>query len=431
METDKKNYSTVMFTKDEHKDELLRILNDSRIQAIMPESIRGKAGKMLLWMARYMKCQLELGLLDEYQKPVTFNDISALYYRLERNYETWEADLCALEGLIRRYVEENHLSDTSFPYHFTEEIKDGKILLHLEFSFPEFNFGALTALLHKLEMGDCSPIMTVISDNHVHLSWNITATRAYASALREWENVHKSFKDEGGDIEDVDPEFPEEDPPGGDVISELEIMEPEPSDPTPEEMEHINAEADKIDEIICLYKEGYSIPQLSELYGISCQEIREIIHLNVNQVLDDLMKKGTGSATKHSDVKDFDEVSKAVGKVILPVGRKEIQSIVNLYNEGHSIHQISRILSRSRSTVHCVLKDNGVKIRGASETRAKRVPFPKENEKKVVADYKNGYKSTYIQSKWDISEKVLYRILRNHKVELRKTFIPASDDSKR
>ena len=72
METDKKNYATIIFTKDEHKVELLHILNDSRIQTIMPENIRGKAGKMLLWMARYMKCQLELGLLDEYQKTAHF-----------------------------------------------------------------------------------------------------------------------------------------------------------------------------------------------------------------------------------------------------------------------------------------------------------------------------------------------------------------------
>ena len=420
MESDKKNYATVMFTKDEHKDELLRILNDSRMQAIMPESIRGKAGKMLLWMARYMKCQLELGLLDEYQKSVTFNDISALYYRLERNYETWEADLCALEGLIRQYVEENHLSDSSFPYHFTEEIKDGKILLHLEFSFPEFNFGALTALLHKLEAGDCSPITTVISDNHVHLSWNITATRAYASALREWENVRKSFEDEGVTTEEVDPEFPEEDPPGGDIVSEFEIIESEPSGPTPEEMEHINAEADKIDQIICLYKEGVGIPQLSEQFGISCQEIREIIHLNVKQVLDELIKQGNGCTTKHPDIKDFDEVSKNIGKVVLPVGRKEIQGIIGLYNEGYTIHEVSRILSRSRSTVIRVLKDNGIEIRIPTGMRIKRVPFPKENEKQVVADYKNGYKSTYIRSKWGISEKVLYRILRDHKIELRK-----------
>lgn len=419
METDKKNYSTVMFTKDEHKDELLRILNDSRIQAIMPESIRGKAGKMLLWMARYMKCQLELGLLDEYQKPVTFNDIGALYYRLERSYETWEADLCVLEEMIKRYVDEYYLSDFSHPYHFKEEIKDDKILLNLEINCPKFNFGSLTGLLHKLEGGDCSPISVTISDNRVQLSWCVTATKAYASSLREWENVHKSFENEGVASEEVDPEFPEEDPPGGDIISELEIMESEPSDPTPEEMEHINAEADKIDQIICLYKEGYSVPQLSELYGISCQEIREIIHLNVSQVLDNLITKGSSSTTKHPDIKDFEEVSKTIGKVVLPVSYKEIQKIIKLYSEGYSIRDISEILVRSKRTVSRVLKDNGIEIRIPTGTRILRTPFPKEKEADVVEDYLTGYKNSYIQSKWSISQKVLYRILRDYKVELR------------
>lgn len=292
MESDKKNYSTIMFTKDEHKEELLSILNDSRIQAIMPENIRGKAGKMLLWMARYMKCQLELGLLDEYQKPVTFNDIGALYYRLERSYETWEADLNILAGLIKDYVDEHHLSDTSFPYHFTEEIKDDKILLHLEFSSPEFNFGSLTGLLHKLEMGDCSPIMAVVSDNHVLLSWSITATRAYASALGKWENVHKSFGVEEVSAEDVDPEYPEEDPPGGDIISELEIIDSESSDtsdvipPTPEEIEYINAEADKIEKIIELYREGKSISELSKDFNRSSSEIYDILRINRVELTD-------------------------------------------------------------------------------------------------------------------------------------------------
>lgn len=430
METDKKNYATIIFTKDEHKDELLHILNDSRIQTIMPENIRGKASKMLLWMARYIKCQLELGLLDEYQKPVTIDDIGALYYRLKRNYDTWEADLCVLEGLIKQYVEENHLSDTNYPCQFTEEIKDGKIMLHLELSLPEFNFGALIALLHKLEMGEFTSIMTVISDNHVHLSWNITDTRAYASALREWEGVHKSFEDEGVTSEEVDPEFPEEDPPGGDVVSELEIIKSESSSisdvvpPNTKDMEHINADEDKHNQIICLYNEDYSISQLSELYSISCQDIRKIIYLNVNQVLSNLIKKGTDSATNHPDIKDFEEISKTIGKtfgkIVLPVSYQEKQKMIKLYNDGYSISEISKILMRSKTTVSSVLRKNDNEIRITTQMRKMSCPWPKEKEEQIIEDYLTGQKNSYIESKWGISQRTLYRILRDHNIELRK-----------
>ena len=98
-------------------------------------------------------------------------------------------------------------------------------------------------------------------------------------------NVHKSFGVEEVSAEDVDPEYPEEDPPGGDIISELEIIDSESSDtsdvipPTPEEIEYINAEADKIEKIIELYREGKSISELSKDFNRSSSEIYDILRM--------------------------------------------------------------------------------------------------------------------------------------------------------
>lgn len=75
MDTRKRNNGVISFTDKSQKEEVQRILRDTRLQNLMPESVRNKDGLMVLWAVRFLKNLADKGKM-RYEVPM-FEDDSA------------------------------------------------------------------------------------------------------------------------------------------------------------------------------------------------------------------------------------------------------------------------------------------------------------------------------------------------------------------
>ena len=75
MDTRKRNNGVISFTDKSQKGEVQRILRDTRLQNLMPESVRNKDGLMVLWAVRFLKNLADKGKM-RYEVPM-FEDDSA------------------------------------------------------------------------------------------------------------------------------------------------------------------------------------------------------------------------------------------------------------------------------------------------------------------------------------------------------------------
>ena len=75
MDTRKRNNGVISFTDKSQKEEVQRILRDTRLQNLMPENVRNKDGLMVLWAVRFLKNLADKGKM-RYEVPM-FEDDSA------------------------------------------------------------------------------------------------------------------------------------------------------------------------------------------------------------------------------------------------------------------------------------------------------------------------------------------------------------------
>lgn len=54
MEKKKRNNATVTFSRKEQKEEMLQYLNSVQLQNLMPDNVKGKDCKMVLWAVEYL-----------------------------------------------------------------------------------------------------------------------------------------------------------------------------------------------------------------------------------------------------------------------------------------------------------------------------------------------------------------------------------------
>ena len=73
MEPKKRNNGVISFTDKSQKEEVQRILRDTRLQNLMPESVRNKDGLMVLWAVRFLKNLADKGKM-RYEVPMFEED---------------------------------------------------------------------------------------------------------------------------------------------------------------------------------------------------------------------------------------------------------------------------------------------------------------------------------------------------------------------
>lgn len=73
MNSKKRNNGVISFTDKSQKEEVQRILRDTRLQNLMPESVRNKDGLMVLWAVRFLKNLADKGKM-RYEVPMFEED---------------------------------------------------------------------------------------------------------------------------------------------------------------------------------------------------------------------------------------------------------------------------------------------------------------------------------------------------------------------
>lgn len=316
MNMEKKNYSTIMFTKDEHKDEVLSILNDERVQALMPENIRGKAGKMVLWLARYIKIRSELGFMDFDQNTFTpervapdynVNKVGALYFRMQKNYEEWVEDANRIEVIIKKIAEDCGLSSEIHPIRFDKRFENGQMGLYVEFDCQDFDFHALNTFISSLDQGCGLNFHISIKYDRVLLTWNVSEAQAFVQALDRYRDIFEIEIPDDNDCPPEEEEFEFEGIPvpeypidsgegaqdedifdlfdGGDTEEAAEVPEPvKKNDGGTSSDEYKKKRAkpvkfpkSKEGKVIKDYQSGMSLSRISQKWGISSNVISRIL----------------------------------------------------------------------------------------------------------------------------------------------------------
>lgn len=367
METtnDKKNYSTIMFTRPEHKDELFQLLNDPDVQELMPESIRGKAGKMILWLARYIKGLVEFGIIGNKIDDLKFGgDVGIFYFRMKRYYDEWKRDVSLFEEFIKGYAENHSLTDESHPCEFDTDFCDGKTLLKFELSCDEFECGELGGFVDGLDHGGGYAIMTTIKDNQIHLCWDVSHNLAYLDALKKWKQLNQ-FEEKAIILD-----------PTKEQVSKLVR--------TLSSQVGING---KEDEVLRLYYDGVSITEISRTLCIGYNTVTRFL-------------KRMGIKRHSSKCRKILTDSEKTG-------------IVKDYKNGLTLKQImDKYLFRDHHVIYNILNEKGIKYNRSLSRRPGHI-FDDNERNEIAKAYQDGMTKTEIMKKYGFSDHhVIYKILK-------------------
>lgn len=111
MEQKKRNNGVISFTDKSQKEEVQRILRDTRLQNLMPESVRNKDGLMVLWAVRFLKNLADKGKM-RYEVPMFEEDsqekqgLMAELERLRQENKTLKEKLRSNDNREEATVEE-------------------------------------------------------------------------------------------------------------------------------------------------------------------------------------------------------------------------------------------------------------------------------------------------------------------------------------
>lgn len=363
---------SIVFTKDEHKKELIDILNDDRIQSMMPECIRDKNDMMILWVTRYFKGLLELGMIDNKScdqsdssdTEFEISDIGMLYYRLEKHTHALVNDISQSQNAVKKLAERMGLSDKDHPCLCDVEFEDEKVLMYVEIDFTKFEYRTLHSFLTTLDQGGAFHFEIIIKDNHVRIRWDVSSTQAWVEGLERWRDIVELH-------DEYEPDY------------YLDYSESE-----------------------------YALENMGE--GSFIEENEEMPLEMGNLLNDEIALSDTTKGSRVSDVGEQTEYGTSDNvpgyTVVTP---EEEAEIVRLLQSGMSCNKISTIVGRSWDAVKRIREKFNIE----PKVSRKQKKFPSKKEKDVISAYLSGLSLKQIRKKWNISDSVIDRILRNNGIE--------------
>jgi predicted DNA-binding protein YlxM (UPF0122 family) len=146
-------------------------------------------------------------------------------------------------------------------------------------------------------------------------------------------------------------------------------------------------------EIIALYQQGLSVPEMVNLHGISDKRIYYIF------------KKNNITLRPRS----------GIGKLL---SQAQEEDIIALYQQGIDAVQIASCYTISSTTVYGTLERNGVKRRTNSDIFRK---LSQAQEEEIIVFYQQGLPASEITNRYQINEQTVYNILERNHVKRRST----------
>jgi len=148
---------------------------------------------------------------------------------------------------------------------------------------------------------------------------------------------------------------------------------------------------DKEGEIIALYQQGISVPELSDRSGITDKSIYYLLKKNGI-----LLRPRIG-----------------IGAIL---SMEQEEEIIALYHQGIDAVQIASRYKISSTTAYDVLKRHGVKRRTNSDIFRK---LSQEQEEEVISLYQQGLPASEIASRYGINDQTVYNILERNDIKRR------------
>lgn len=150
---------------------------------------------------------------------------------------------------------------------------------------------------------------------------------------------------------------------------------------------------DKERDIVAFYQQGLSVPELSNLYGISDKSIYYIFKKNSI-----ILRRRSG-----------------VGKIL---SQAQEEDIIALYQQGIDAVQLASRYKISSTTVYDMLERNDIKRRTNSDIFRK---LSQAQEEEIITLYQQGLPASKIASRYSIEDQTVYNILERNDVKRRST----------
>jgi intein-encoded DNA endonuclease-like protein len=105
----------------------------------------------------------------------------------------------------------------------------------------------------------------------------------------------------------------------------------------------------------------------------------------------------------------------------IKIDQNETKNVINLYQMGQSAAKIAKKYRVTYGAIIRILKENGITVRPPKYYFTKQ--FKESDIVTIKTKYLNGEKVKTIAKKFSVSEGVIYRILKEHKIEIRQSII--------
>jgi DNA invertase Pin-like site-specific DNA recombinase len=152
-------------------------------------------------------------------------------------------------------------------------------------------------------------------------------------------------------------------------------------------------------EIIKLYTEGKTLRYISNLYNISTTTVGDVLRYYKIQ------------RRSVSDYKDTNKLNR--------VTRANINKIIVLYNTGLTLSEVGKIYNVSGVHIGKIIREAGINTREKQDTQ-KLHTTRNIDIKELCQDYINELMTNDICKKWNINRCILYRVLRDNNISIRK-----------
>ncbi|NYF44690.1 helix-turn-helix domain-containing protein [Streptosporangium sandarakinum] len=154
--------------------------------------------------------------------------------------------------------------------------------------------------------------------------------------------------------------------------------------------------------VVDLYKQGTSLRLLAAECGVSYGAMRSIlIDAGVT-----LRKRGRPRAAGHHSPTHRPTPAAVAGGVRRPFN---VDRAARLYEAGHTLQQIAERTGYSRSRVHVLLRDAGVKMRPGTAPRASRITPAKRRQ--IIAGWKAGHPHAQIVARARTSTATILKVV--------------------
>lgn len=186
---EKRNNATISFTDKSQKEEVQAILHEPHLQKLMPPSVRGKDGKMVLWMARYLRDIVELGVVPDFEREYTVPELGALYFQMKLEYDYWRDMISKTEQLVLHLAKSYGLADAEHPCVFDCKFEGGDSKIIIDLDCQAFSYHSLHSFVAALDQGGGFSIQVSVVNSHIHILYDISHTQGYVSPLDRYRDI--------------------------------------------------------------------------------------------------------------------------------------------------------------------------------------------------------------------------------------------------